>query len=236
MVSEPLLWPFLSSLVFIGVTPFSTSLSPSQQLSQPLAVEPSIPAIILGFWTCNRHRWGVSHYKDHCPLHHRCKYCSDYVSEGTTEIVLRWSTHSGKPQSHQRPHAPPCRSKVLFRSSHASTRRCTSGLFLHALHLQVTRLHTPSHASTLLLTSFCHVSPSCVIVEVTWLRQPQTSSFYFWMFDCWLLSRFNRWLSKGWPLTFSQSWLFAVQCSLPSFSHRFHFYSPFLHILLLNEK
>jgi len=40
MVSEPLLWHFLSILVFIGVTPFSTSLSPSQQLSQPLAVEP----------------------------------------------------------------------------------------------------------------------------------------------------------------------------------------------------
>ena len=40
MVSEPLLWPFLSSLVFIGVTPFSISLLPSQQLLQPLTVEP----------------------------------------------------------------------------------------------------------------------------------------------------------------------------------------------------
>ena len=37
MVSKPLLWPFLSSLIFIGVTP---SLLPSQQLPQPLAVEP----------------------------------------------------------------------------------------------------------------------------------------------------------------------------------------------------
>ena len=43
MVSEPLLWHFLSSLVFISVTPFfffSTSLPPSQQPPQPFAVEP----------------------------------------------------------------------------------------------------------------------------------------------------------------------------------------------------
>ena len=40
MVSEPLLWPFLSNLVFISVTPFSTSLSSSQQPPQPFAVEP----------------------------------------------------------------------------------------------------------------------------------------------------------------------------------------------------
>ena len=40
MVSEPLLWHFLSSLVFISVTSFSTSFLPSQQLPQPLAVEP----------------------------------------------------------------------------------------------------------------------------------------------------------------------------------------------------
>ena len=40
MVSEPLLWPFLSSLVFISVTPFSTSLPPSQQPPHPFTVEP----------------------------------------------------------------------------------------------------------------------------------------------------------------------------------------------------
>ena len=40
MVSKPLLWPFLSSLVFISVTLFSTSLLPSQQPLQPFAVEP----------------------------------------------------------------------------------------------------------------------------------------------------------------------------------------------------
>ena len=106
----------------------------------------------------------------------------------------------------------------------------------HALHLQVTRLHVPSRASALLLTSFCHVSPSCVIVNVTCLRQPLTSSFDFWRFDCWHSVGLIYWLSKGWSLTFSQSWLFAVQCSLPSFSRRFHFCSPFLHILLLNEE
>ena len=40
MVSEPLLWHFLSSLVFISVTRFSTSLLPSQQPPQPFAIEP----------------------------------------------------------------------------------------------------------------------------------------------------------------------------------------------------
>ena len=41
MVLEPLLWPFLNSLVFISVTPFfSTSLPPSQPPPQPFAVEP----------------------------------------------------------------------------------------------------------------------------------------------------------------------------------------------------
>ena len=43
MVLEPLLWPLLSSLVFISVTQFSTSLSPSQQSPQPLTVEPLMP-------------------------------------------------------------------------------------------------------------------------------------------------------------------------------------------------
>ena len=42
MVSNPLLWPFLSSLVFISVTPFSTLLPPSQQPPQPFTVEPSM--------------------------------------------------------------------------------------------------------------------------------------------------------------------------------------------------
>ena len=41
MVSEPLLWSFLSSLVFISMTPFSTSLPPSQQPPQPFTDEPS---------------------------------------------------------------------------------------------------------------------------------------------------------------------------------------------------
>ena len=42
MVSEPLLWSFLSSLVFISVThfSFSTSLPPSQPPPQPFAIEP----------------------------------------------------------------------------------------------------------------------------------------------------------------------------------------------------
>ena len=40
MVSEPLLWPFLNSLVFISVTSFSILLPPLQQSPQPFVVEP----------------------------------------------------------------------------------------------------------------------------------------------------------------------------------------------------
>ena len=40
LVSESLLWPFLSSFISIGVTPFSTSLLSSQYSPQLLAVEP----------------------------------------------------------------------------------------------------------------------------------------------------------------------------------------------------
>ena len=233
-VSEPLLWPFLSSLVFIGVTPFPTSLSPSQQLSQPLAIEPSMSS--------SHHPWvldlqppSLRSFTLQRPL--------PFASPLQILLQLRfWRYHWDRLAliytlgEASKPSETAC-SPVPLKGS-VSQLTC-----LHApLHVWVvsprtaSSSHAPSRASTLLLTSFCHVSPSCVIVDVTCLRQPLTSSFYFWMFDCWLLSRFNRWLSKGWPLTFSQSWLFAVQCPLPSFSRRFHFYSPFLHILLLNEK
>ena len=40
MALKLLLWPFLSSLVFISVTPFSTSLPPSQQPPQSFTIEP----------------------------------------------------------------------------------------------------------------------------------------------------------------------------------------------------
>ena len=49
MVSKPLLWPFLSSLVFISVTSFSTLLPPSQQ-------SPLQTLLRLRFWRYHRDR------------------------------------------------------------------------------------------------------------------------------------------------------------------------------------
>ncbi|RVW93185.1 Retrovirus-related Pol polyprotein from transposon RE1 [Vitis vinifera] len=67
------------------------------------------PAVVLGFRTCSRRCLGVSHCTDHCSLHHRCEYCSDFIFEGTIEIVQRRSTHSWNPRAigdRTHPHAP----------------------------------------------------------------------------------------------------------------------------------
>ena len=65
-----------------------------------------LPAVVFRFRTYSRCRRGVLHRIDHCTSHHRHEYCSDYISAGITEIILRRSTRRWKPHSHRRPHAP----------------------------------------------------------------------------------------------------------------------------------
>ena len=220
MVSESLLWPFLSSIVFIGVTPFSTSLPLSQQPLQPLAVEP-LKSSSRCPWVSNLQPPSLRSFILQRPL----------PLASPPQILLRlhfWRYHwdcltsiytlveASKPSETSR--APTHHSKVLFRSARASTRHYTSGLFLtcyHAPHLQVTRRHSSSRAVTRLLMSFCQVSPSCIITDVTCLRHLLTSSFDF--------KRFNRWLSTWLTVDFQHGWLFPridflqSRCSLPIF-------------------
>ena len=215
MVSEPLLWPFLSSLVFISATPFffffqhcfrhhnhRHSLSPLNLRRHP--------AVILGFRTYNRRCQGVSHCTDHCRSHHRYKHCSDYGFEATIEIVLHRSTKPWKPQRRQRPHAPPRIAQSFCTVDHALHVPPSSATRLHAPSRSATRRHAPACANFLLLMSalgdvICHV----IVDQTVYLR----------------------WL---WPLTFLQGWLFQSRFFLPSFSRRFHFCSLFLHIVSLN--
>ena len=178
MVSEPLLWSFLKSIVFISVTPFSTSLPLSQQSSQPLAVEP---------------RTSSSHYPwvlDLQPpslksstLHRPLPFASPL------QILLRlrlWRYHWDRlaliytlmepltPLETAR--ALTRRSKVLFHWS------CAPYAFYAPLHIWVfshapprilTRLHVFSRTSMRLaevIADVIHISPRCAIADVTCLR------------------------------------------------------------------
>ena len=93
----------------------------------------------------------------------------------------------------------------------------------------VTRRHAPACARDLLLTSALGDVIFHVIHHVICWRHPPRTCWH----QRWPLTLTGRWL---WPLTFCLSWLLQSRCSLPSFSRRFYFCRPFLHILLLNEE
>ena len=145
MISEPLLWPFLGSLFFIGITPFSISLPPSQQPSQPLAVEPpmfssyrpwgSRPAAVVveAFHTvkttalCKTAAYIVPINLPQVPLR---SSCADLHTCGNLKAI-RDCTH---------PYA------LLKGSASQLTRptcHCTSGLYLHTLPRVVSSDHVP---------------------------------------------------------------------------------------------
>ena len=201
MVSKPLLWPFLSSLVFIGVTPLSTSLPPSQQSPQPLVVEPStssshclrVPDLLpLSLRSPTPHRsFHVSSHRE---------YCSDHISGGIIEIVLNRSTLRWKPRSHQRPHAPSCAARSFCVSDSRATRVVLSSSWRHPWH------------------HLLHVSPSCVSICHMMTSAPRHLGDVI----CWPLTvDFDRLLTDHWPLTSTGHWLwpltFAVQVLLTQF-------------------
>ena len=216
MVSEPLLWPFLSSLVFISVTSFSTSLPPSQQPPQPLAVEPS---------TSSNHRpWDL----DLQPPLRSFTFHRPLPFASPLQILLRlrlWRYHwdrlapiytlveASMPSKTTR--APTRRSKVLLHWS------CVPRAFHVPLHIWVfsyvlprattsgqaplTRLHALSRASTHLNHSrwrHCWHQP---LLRRCWhhlLASTAYVIFWLWGFDSWLF-RFNCWLwPSHWLLTF----------------------------------
>ena len=173
MVSEPLLWPFLSSLVFISMTPFSTSLPPSQQPPQPLAVEPS---------TSSNHRpWDL----DLQPPLRSFTFHRPLPFASLLQILLRlrlWRYHWD------------CLAPIyiLVEPSMPSKIACAVQRFCSADHAPpraIAHLGFLSCASTCHnfrsrtltrlnpLADVIHVSPCCVVVDITCLRQPLTSSF-----------------------------------------------------------
>ena len=247
MVSEPLLWPYLSSLVFISVTSFSTSLPPSQQPPQPFTVEPPTSS--------SHHPWvpdlqlsSLRSFTLHGPL----------PIASPLQILLRlrlWRYHwdrltpiytlveASTPSKTTR--APTRRSRFCYvdHASHApSTRHCTSRFSLMCSHVPQFQVKRRSHAftrshalprpSTTLADVIADISPRCAVADITCLRQPLTSSFdsggltvdflglivdFDQAINCWLFSRVD----------------FCSLGSLPSFSCRFHFCSLFLHIVSL---
>ena len=166
MVSEPLLWPFLSNLVFISVTPFSTSLSSSQQPPQPFAVEPPTSSSCWP-WVPDLQPPSLRNFTLHRPLpfasllqillriqlwrYHRDRLALIYtlVKASTPSETTRAPTHCSKALfrwscTRRAFHAP----LHIWVLSHAPPRAVTSG---HASSRALTRLN--------LLVDVIHISP-----------------------------------------------------------------------------
>ena len=170
MVSEPLLWPFLSSLVFISVTSFLTTLPQSQLPPQPLAVEPPTSSSRRP-WVPDLQLPSLRSFTLHRPL--------PFASP--LQILLRlrfWRYHWDRPAPIytlveaspplKTARAPTRHPKLLFRLSHTKRTPTRRSFFSRTVH-------TPSRTYTR-LNSLADVSPSCAVADVTCLRQPLTSS------------------------------------------------------------
>ena len=227
MVSKPLLWPFLRSIVFISWL-LSTLLPPSQQPSQPFAVEfptsssrpPRVPDLQLSSLRCFTLHRPLS-FASLLQILLRLRFWR-YRRDRLAPIykLMKVSTLS------ETTCAPTRRSKVLFRWSRAP-RFITLG-------------HAPSCAPTRLLTSLLTSSTSalaCIVADDTCLRQPLMSSFdsgHLIVDFSRLTIDFDRAVDfDSW--LFSQGWLFQSRFFLHSFSRKFHFCSLCLHIVSLNR-
>ena len=185
MVSEPLLWPFLSSLVFISVTPFFNIASAitttatafrrwTSDVTQPssLGSEPTA-AVIKEFHTAQTTIVCIT-ATNIAPITvlkvPQRLSCIDLQNRESLNAVGDYTC----------PHAP---LKV-------SVRLITSRLFRSRAP---TRCHAPPCAPTRLLTSSTSALACAVVDVILWL----------WVFDRWLLGWLltltGRWL---WPLTF----------------------------------
>ena len=178
MVSEPLLWSFFNSIVFISVTPFSTSLPLSQQSPQPLVVEPPTSSSHYP-WVLDLQPPSLRSFTLHRPLPFASplqillrlrlrRYHWDHLASIYTLVEPLTPLETAR--------APTRRSKVLFRWS------CAPYTFYAPLHIWVfshapprtlTRLHAFSRTFTRLvevIADVIHVSPRCAVADVTCLR------------------------------------------------------------------
>ena len=128
MVSESLLWPFLSSFVFISVTHFSTSLPPSQQPLQPF-VDESLTSFSRRPWVPDLQPPSLRSFTPHRPL--------PFTSP--LQILLRlcfWRYH--------RDHLAPIYILVKASTSSETIRaptHCSKVLFRWSTHLQYSSDH-----------------------------------------------------------------------------------------------
>ena len=188
MVSESLLWPFLSSLVFIGVTALSTSLLPSQQSPQPLTVEP-ITSSSHYLRVLDLQPLSLRSPTSHRLLHvsSRLEYCSNHISRGITKIVLNRSTRRWKPSSH--------------RSQHMPSRAARSFCVIAPRAVLSSRWRHPWR-------HLCHVSPSYVSIQSS---TDVIAASSWWRH----LLTVDHWL---WPaVDFSSGLTFAIQVLLTQF-------------------
>ena len=238
MVSEPLLWPFLSSLVFISVAFFLTTLPPSQLPPQLLAVEPPTSSSRRP-WVPDLQPPLLSSFTLHRPL----------LFASPLQVFLRlrfWRYHwvlpapiytlvEASPPS-ETVRAPTRRSKLLFCRSRATTRCSFFSRAYTCRHLPPTRRHAPPRAVThltcinRLADVITDVSPNSLLTSL--LASSADVIFWIWIWtltfqvERWLWLAVDRWLFWG--------WLFQSKFSLPSFSRRFHFCCLFFHIVSLN--
>ena len=176
MVSEPSLWFFLCSPVFISIISDSQLLPPLLLLLQPFLVKPLTRFNhCLWFWTCScRH----SESQDHCHtvtavIFAPIVFLQVLLRSSSVDLPYRGNlTIIG---AAMRPHAPP----------ENSAQDLTRSTRLHAPPGSSTRRHAPARAKDLLLTSalgdvICHV--------IYWRHPPRT---------CW---------HQRWPLTIDFDW------------------------------
>ena len=189
MISEPLLWHFLGSLVFIGITPFSTSLLPSQQPPQPLVVEPP------KFSSCRA--WGSRPPAAIVVVFHTAKtttlcLTTTYIAPINFPQVPLISSYADLHtygnlkaiRDFMHPHAP---LKGSASQLTCPTWHSTSGLYLRVLPRVLSSDHVPARTLTRLLTSFYHVNPSCIIADVACIshwHHHLTSSSGLLTFSC----------------------------------------------------
>ena len=157
-----------------------------------------------------------SHTKDHC---HYCR-CRESCPIMLLQVPL-WSSC---------PNLLNCGSLAAIR---AFTRPHTSPKQSAWKHMPHAPSFTPSWRHPWCYQ--CHVIPSLHQHPVTCLRHFADVIFVDF---CWqALIDFDHWLFAWLTVDFNARVDFLPsRCSLSSFSSRFHFCSPFLHILLLNEE
>ena len=213
MVSEPLLWFFISSFVFISVTPFSfsTSLPPSQPPPQPFAVEP-LTSSSRRPWVPDLQPLLLRSFTLHRPL--------PRASSLQTLLRLRfWSYHKDR----LAPIYKTVKDSTSSETARAAQSFCRVDHALHALPGPSMRSHAPARACFLLLMLALVTSSATTSADQD---VDLTVDFDHWL---WLRVDFDRWLfarvdfcSPGAPyLIFRVDFIFAVY---------------FLHILLLNEE